>query len=180
MSGREGVRVPRRFWLKTVFADKKSHVCEGKKKKKVKGKMEGRLGYSCDGGDVGECFLFYFYFYFLGQEGFCFMCHDVWIGHVHWIRRWTKWCCIFFFFYLFIYYYYFLRKDDSCCIIISYILYCFFTRGSHVNWIHCFFPNFFMWVSMVGHGDSDLWVWFGGAWVESLGYNFVLMANCFC
>lgn len=42
----------------------------GKKKKKVKGKMEGRLGYSCDGGDVGECFFF-------GQEGFCFMCHDV-------------------------------------------------------------------------------------------------------
>lgn len=29
-----------------------------KKKKKLKGKMEGRLGYSCDGGDVGECFFF--------------------------------------------------------------------------------------------------------------------------
>ena len=49
------------------------------------------------------------------------------------------------------------------------------------------FQFFFQWVSMVGHGGGDLWVWFGGmvvrsvnAWVGSLGYNFVLMAGCFC
>ena len=40
-----------------------------KKKKKVKGKMEGRLGYSCDGGDVGEC---YFLFFFFGTRGILF------------------------------------------------------------------------------------------------------------
>ena len=49
------------------------------------------------------------------------------------------------------------------------------------------FQFFFQWVSMVGHGGGDLWIWIGGtvvrsasAWVGSLGYNFVLMAGCFC
>ena len=40
-----------------------------KKKKKVKGKMEGRLGYSCDGGDVGE-FYFLFFIFFWDKRDF--------------------------------------------------------------------------------------------------------------
>ena len=93
--------------------------------------MEGRLGYSCDGGDVGECYFLFIFFWDKRDFVLCaMMCEldtctglDVGLNGVA-------------FFFSFIYLFFiiiFLRKDDSCCIIILYILYCFFTRGSHVN-----------------------------------------------